>query len=120
MLSIKQLAARRKKRNRFSLSQKSAGRIRLSIHRSMNNIYAQIIDDVKGVTVASASSLDKELKSKLKNGGNNAAAKEVGMLVASRAIKAGVSEVVFDRGAFKYHGRVKSVAEGAREAGLKF
>ena len=120
MLSIKELATRRKKRNRFTLSQKSGGRLRLSIHRSLNNIYAQVIDDEKGVTLVAASSLDKDLKTKVKTGGNNAAAKEVGMLVASRALKAGISEVVFDRGAFKYHGRVKSVADGAREGGLKF
>jgi len=120
MLSVKQLETRRKKRNRFSLAKKSAGRVRLSIHRSLNNLSAQIIDDTKGLTLASASTLDKELKSKIKNGGNVAAAKEVGKLVAERAIKAGVSEVVFDRGMYRYHGRVKSCADGAREGGLKF
>lgn len=93
-------------------------RPRLSVHRTGKQIYAQIIDDVKGVTLAAASSLDKDLG--LKNGGNVEAAQKVGKLVAERAKKAGVSKVQFDRGAFLYHGRVKAVAEGAREGGLDF
>ena len=93
-------------------------RPRLSVHRTGKQIYAQIIDDVKGVTLAAASSLDKDLG--LKNGGNVEAAQKVGKLVAERAKKAGVSKVQFDRGTFLYHGRVKAVAEGAREAGLDF
>jgi large subunit ribosomal protein L18 len=93
-------------------------RPRLSVHRTNKQIYAQIIDDIKGVTLASASSLDGELK--LKNGGNKDAAAQVGKLVAARAVKAGVKEVQFDRGAYLYHGRVKALAEGARESGLKF
>lgn len=93
-------------------------RPRLSVHRTNKAIYAQIIDDVQGVTLAAASSLDKDAG--LKNGGNVEAAAKVGKLVAERAKKAGVSKVQFDRGAFLYHGRIKALAEGAREAGLDF
>ena len=93
-------------------------RPRLSVHRTNKQIYAQIIDDVKGVTLAAASSLDKELG--LKKGSDKAAAAQVGKLVAERALKAGVKDVQFDRGSYLYHGRVKSVAEGAREGGLNF
>lgn len=95
-------------------------RPRLSIFRSGKQIYAQVIDDIKGVTVAAASTLEPELKEKLKTGANAAAATEVGKLVAERAKKAGVEKVVFDRGRFLYHGRVKALAEGAREGGLQF
>ena len=93
-------------------------RPRLSVHRTNKGIYAQIIDDVQGVTLAAASSADKDLG--LKNGGNAEAATKVGKLVAERAKKAGVKKVQFDRGAFLYHGRIKALAEGAREAGLDF
>ncbi|HEU4838856.1 MAG TPA: 50S ribosomal protein L18 [Micavibrio sp.] len=93
-------------------------RPRLSVHRTNKAIYAQVIDDVKGVTLASASSLDKDAAAK--NGGNVDAASKVGKLVAERAKKAGVKKVQFDRGSFLYHGRVKALAEGAREAGLEF
>ncbi len=120
MLTSKKLAERRKTRNRFSLAKKSAGRLRLSVHRSGNHIYLQVIDDAAGKTLVSASSLDKELKGKLKTGGNVDAAKQVGLLLGQRAKKAGISEVVFDRGLYRYHGRVKSCADGARESGLKF
>ena len=120
MLKPKELAARRKQRNRHSLGQKSSGRLRLSIHRSSNHIYLQVIDDSKGQTLVAASSLDKELAANLPNGGNIEAAKQVGKLLAARAVKAGIAEVVFDRGMYRYHGRVKSCAEGAREGGLKF
>lgn len=95
-------------------------RPRLSVHRTGKQIYAQIIDDIKGVTLAAASTLEPELKEKLKTGANAGAASEVGKLVAERAKKAGVEKVVFDRGRFLYHGRVKALAEGAREGGLKF
>lgn len=95
-------------------------RPRLSVFRSGKQIYAQIIDDIKGVTVAAASTLDADLKEKLKSGANKEAAGEVGKLIAERAKKAGVEKVVFDRGRFVYHGRVKALAEGAREGGLKF
>jgi large subunit ribosomal protein L18 len=93
-------------------------RPRLSVHRTNKAIYAQVIDDVKGVTLAAASSLDKDAGAK--NGGNKDAATKVGKLVAERAKKAGVKAVQFDRGSFLYHGRVKALAEGAREAGLDF
>ena len=96
-------------------------RPRLSVFRSGKQIYAQIIDDLNGVTVAAASTLEGELKEKLKKGGaNKEAATEVGKLVAARAKKAGIEKVVFDRGRFVYHGRVKALAEGAREGGLQF
>ena len=93
-------------------------RPRLNVYRSNNHIYAQIIDDVNGVTLASASTLDKELT--LTGTGNADAAKLVGALVAKRATEKGVTEVVFDRGGYLYHGRVKALAEAAREAGLQF
>ncbi len=93
-------------------------RPRLNVFRSSKHIYAQLIDDVAGVTVASASSLDKELN--LENGGNIEAAQKVGELIAKRAIEKGFKEVVFDRGGYLYHGRVKSLADAAREAGLQF
>ena len=95
-------------------------RPRLSIFRSGKQIYAQVIDDIKGQTVAAASTLEAELKEKLKTGANQEAAAEVGKLVAERAKKAGVEKVVFDRGRFLYHGRVKALADGAREGGLEF
>ncbi len=95
-------------------------RPRLSIFRSGRQIYAQVIDDIKGVTVAAASTMEAELKEKLKTGANVEAATEVGKLVAERAKKAGVEKVVFDRGRFLYHGRVKALADGAREGGLEF
>ena len=91
---------------------------RLVVYRSNTNIYAQVIDDVKGVTLVSASSIDKEMK--LANGSNIEAAKQVGALVAKRALDAKIENVVFDRGGYLYHGRVKALAEAAREAGLKF
>ena len=93
---------------------------RLAVYRSTKHIYAQVIDDVKHVTLASASSNDKELRSKLSHGGNIEAAKLVGEEVAKRALKAGVKGVVFDRGGFLYHGRVQALADAAREAGLEF
>ena len=93
---------------------------RLAVYRSTKHIYAQVIDDVKRVTIASASSNDKDLKEKLGHGGNIDAAKVVGEAVAKKAIKAGISEVVFDRGGFVYHGRVAALADAAREAGLNF
>jgi len=95
-------------------------RPRLNIFRSLNHIYAQIIDDVKGVTLVSASSLDKEIRAVNKAGGNAAGAKGVGTEIAKRAKSKGVETVVYDRGGYHYHGRVKVLAEAAREAGLKF
>ncbi len=111
---------RRRNSVRRQLKKAANGKPRLSVFRSGKNMYAQIIDDVKGVTVAQASTADKELKSKVKSGGTTQAAAQVGQLVAKRASKAGVQSVVFDRGSYLYHGRVKSLAEAAREAGLKF
>ena len=90
---------------------------RLNVFRSTKNIYAQIIDDVKGVTLVAASSLDKEFNG---NGGNKEAARKVGEMIAKRAAEKGISQVVFDRGGYIFHGRVKELAEGAREGGLKF
>ena len=110
----------RKARVRKALAARGALRPRLSVFRSSKNIYAQIIDDSKGVTLAQASSVDKELKGKHKTGADKTAATEVGKLLAARAIKAGVKEVVFDRGDYVYHGRVKALADAAREAGLSF
>ena len=95
-------------------------RPRLNVFRSLSNIYAQVIDDTTGKTLVSASSLDKEIKDKIANGGNIEAAKEVGLLVAKRALDAGIKAVVFDRGGYVYHGRVLNLAEGAREGGLEF
>jgi len=120
MSKPKQLFARRSERTRTQIRRKAIGRARLSVFRSSKHIYAQIIDDVKGTTLAAASSVDKDLKAKLKSGTNIDAAKEVGKLVAERAVKAGVKDVVFDRGGYMYHGRVKALAEGAREGGLSF
>ena len=95
-------------------------RPRLCVFRSNKHIYAQIVDDAKGSTLMTASSLDVEAKGEIKNGGNLAAAKVVGKIVAKRAIEKGISSVLFDRGGYLYHGRVKALADAAREAGLKF
>jgi large subunit ribosomal protein L18 len=120
MLNARELQARRKRRNRHNLSQAAGDRPRLSVHRSGKHIYAQVIDDRAGKTLAAASTVDKTLRAKLKSGANIEAAKEVGKLVAERASKAGVTDVVFDRGGFIYHGRIKALAEAAREGGLSF
>jgi large subunit ribosomal protein L18 len=110
----------RRARVRRTLKKHASGRPRLSIHRSSEHIYAQVIDDVKGVTVAAASTMEKGLKGSLKTGADKAAAAAVGKLVAERAVKAGVKDVVFDRGGFLFHGRVKALADAAREGGLNF
>jgi len=111
---------RRKARVRRSLRRAQGDRPRLSVFRSSKHIYAQIIDDAKGYTLASASSIDSELKGSLEKGTNVAAAAGVGKLLALRALKAGIKDVVFDRGGYMYHGRVKALADAAREAGLNF
>ncbi len=111
---------RRAARVRRTLRRAQGNRPRLSVFRSSKHIYAQIIDDSKGLTLAAASSIDGELKGNLEKGTNTAAAAEVGKLVAERALKAGVKDVVFDRGGYIYHGRVKALADAAREAGLNF
>jgi|SRR5208337_1833121 len=109
---------RRKARVRRTLRRSQGNRPRLSVFRSSKHIYAQIIDDAKGYTVAAASSIDNELS--LEKGTDVAAAAVVGKLVAERALKAGIKDVVFDRGGYIYHGRVKALADAAREAGLNF
>jgi large subunit ribosomal protein L18 len=116
-LSPRQTALRRAQRNRTRLRQLANGRPRLSVFRSDKNIYAQIIDDAQGVTLAAASSLEGDKKTK---GSDKDAAARVGALVAQRAIEKGVKDVVFDRGGYIYHGRVKALADAAREAGLNF
>jgi large subunit ribosomal protein L18 len=118
--ATKELEQRRRERLRFQLRRKSGGRPRLSVFRSSKNIYAQVIDDANGTTLAAASSLDAGLKAALKTGADKAAAAAVGKLVAERALAAGVTAVVFDRGAYLYHGRVKALADAAREGGLAF
>ena len=119
-MDTKALFARRQRRARFALRKASGGRPRLSVFRSGKHIYAQVIDDLKGLTLAAASSHDEGLKSKLKTGANKDAATEVGKLIAERAIAAGVKAVVFDRGGYQYHGRVAALATAAREGGLSF
>lgn len=111
---------RRKARVRRAIKKAANGRPRLSVFRSSKQIYAQVIDDVRGHTVASASTLETDLKGKLKTGATVDAAKEVGKLVAERAVAAGVKQVIFDRSGYLYHGRVKALADAARESGLDF
>jgi large subunit ribosomal protein L18 len=112
--------ARRRTRTRYALKQAGRGKPRLSVYRSSKHIYAQVIDDEIGRTLASASSIDKQLRPDLGKGWDQAAAEAVGKLVAERAKAAGIESVVFDRGGYRYHGRVKAVAEAARAAGLTF
>jgi len=118
MANTKALFARRQRRARFALRKAANGRPRLSVFRSGKHIYAQVIDDRQGVTLAAASSLDEALK--VKTGANKDAATQVGKLIAERAIAAGVKAVVFDRGGYQYHGRVAALATAAREGGLSF
>ncbi|MCB1429811.1 MAG: 50S ribosomal protein L18 [Nitratireductor sp.] len=120
MASKLQNSVRRAARVRRSLKKVANGRPRLSVYRSAQNIYAQVIDDVAGHTLAAASTLEKDLRGALKSRASTDAAAAVGKLLAERAVKAGVKEVVFDRGAYLYHGRVKALAEAAREGGLNF
>ena len=111
---------RRQARVRRTLKANANGRPRLSVYRSSKHIYAQVIDDAAGKTIASASSLEKDLRTSLKTGADKDAAAAIGKLVAERALKAGVKAVVFDRGGYIYHGRVKALADAAREGGLSF
>ena len=111
---------RRKARVRRALKGTANGRPRLSVFRSSKQIYAQVIDDDAGRTLAAASSLEKDTRGKLKTGANVEAAAEVGRMIAERAVQAGVKQVVFDRGSYLYHGRVKALADAAREGGLEF
>ena len=111
---------RRRRRVRTALRGRAAGKPRLSVHRSGRHIYAQVIDDANGRTVASASSLEKDMRESLKTGANIEAAKAVGKRLAERASAKGIKQVVFDRGSYLYHGRVKALADAAREGGLDF
>ena len=119
MANALKLFDRRERRVRTNLRRKTT-RPRLTVFRSGRHIYAQVIDDAKGATLAAASSLDKDLKAGLKTGADKEAAKRVGLLLAERAKAAGVETVVFDRGGYLYHGRVRALADGAREGGLQF
>jgi large subunit ribosomal protein L18 len=119
-MASKESTQKRAERIRRQIKKVAGDRPRLSVHRTSKNIYVQVIDDSKGRTLAAASTLEKDLKGELKTGADTAAATAVGKLIAERAVKAGVKEVVFDRGAYIYHGRVKALAEAAREGGLSF
>ncbi|MBM3573495.1 MAG: 50S ribosomal protein L18 [Alphaproteobacteria bacterium] len=120
MPSAKDLFSRRQQRVRSRIRRKAKDRARLSVFRAGRNIHAQIIDDIKGVTLAAASTLDKGLRGTIKSGANIEAAKAVGKLIAERAVAAGIKAVVFDRGGYLFHGRVKALADAAREGGLSF
>jgi len=120
MSKAKVTNARRKRSVRLKLRSSGGGRPRLSVFRSSKHIYAQVIDDLKGETLASASSLEKTMREAGNTGANIEAAKAVGKLLAERAVQNGVKEVVFDRGGYLYHGRVKALADAARESGLSF
>ena len=114
------LFERRQRRVRYNVKKRAGDKLRLSVFRSSKHIHVQLIDDLNGATVVAASSLDKEFKGKLKTGATVEAAKQVGTLIAQRAKEKKIKEVVFDRGGFLFHGRVKALADAAREAGLKF
>ena len=118
MASVKARTDRRRATVRRAIKEAATGRARLTVFRSSKHIYAQVIDDLKGATLAAASSLEKDMRSK--TGANVDAAKAVGKLVAQRAIEKGVKSVVFDRGGYLYHGRIKALADAAREGGLQF
>lgn len=120
MHNPRKLFIRRRNRNRSKLALSAKGRHRLSVHRSSKNIYAQIIDDKKGITLAAASTLEKDIKASIASGATIAAATVVGEAVATRAIEKGIARVVFDRGGFIYHGRIRALAEAARNGGLEF
>jgi large subunit ribosomal protein L18 len=120
MSNQKDLNQRRKARVRARLRKVGGDRLRLSVFRSSENIYAQIIDDTAGATLAAASTLDKGLRDDLRTGANIGAAQAVGKLLAERALAKGISTVYFDRGQYLFHGRVKALADAAREAGLQF
>ena len=120
MKSTRDLFMKRQQRVRSSLSKAAGGRPRLTVFRSNQHIYAQIIDDGRGVTLASASSIEKTMRDELKGGSDKDAAARIGTLVAERAVAAGVTEVICDRGGYLFHGRVKALADAAREGGLTF
>jgi large subunit ribosomal protein L18 len=120
MATLADRTARRTAKVRRNVRRAAGDRARLSVFRSSKHIYAQVIDDREGATIASASSLEKEMRTSLKTGADIEAAKAVGKRLAERAVAKGVQEVVFDRGGYLYHGRVKALADAAREGGLKF
>jgi large subunit ribosomal protein L18 len=120
MASNRQALERRTARVRRALREAANGRPRLSVFRSSKHIYAQVIDDAKGETIVAASSIEKDMRGALKTGADTEAAKAVGKLLAERAVSKGVKDVVFDRGGYIYHGRVKALADAARESGLNF
>ena len=120
MATVRARTNRRKATVRRAIKDAATGRARLTVFRSSKHIYAQVIDDLKGATVAAASSIEKDMRGSLKTGANIDAAKAVGKLVAERAQQKGVTSVVFDRGGYLYHGRIKALADAARESGLKF
>jgi large subunit ribosomal protein L18 len=120
MATVLDRTLRRKAKVRRDIRRAAGGRVRLSVFRSSKHIYAQVIDDIKGVTLVSASSMEKPMRGSLKTGADIEAAKAVGKLVAERATAKGVKDVVFDRGGYLYHGRIKALADAAREGGLKF
>ena len=120
MATVKDRTVRRRATVRRAVKAAANGRVRLSVFRSSKHIYAQVIDDIKGVTLVAASSIEKDLRGNLKTGANVDAAKAVGKLVAQRAVEKGVKNVVFDRGGYLYHGRIKALADAAREGGLSF
>ena len=120
MATVADRTERRTAKVRRNVRRAAGNRVRLSVFRSSKHIYAQVIDDVKSETVASASSLEKDMRTSLKTGANIEAAKAVGKRLAERAASKGIKQVVFDRGGYLYHGRVKALADAAREGGLKF
>ena len=119
-ITSNELFERRKRRNRYNLKAKASGTPRLSVFRSGKHIYAQIIDDVNSRTLVAASTVEKDLRAASKTGATVADATEIGKRIAARAKEAGVEKVVFDRGGYRYHGRVRAVADAAREGGLNF
>lgn len=119
MLEKERLRIRRHARIRKNLVG-TANKPRLNVYRSLNNMFAQIIDDGAGVTIVAASTIDNDIKGQIKSGGNVEAAKAVGTLIGKRAVEKGIKSVIFDRGGYVYHGRVKALADAAREAGLDF
>lgn len=120
MASLNKKFEKRRARVRRVLRARADGRPRLSVFRSSKNIYAQVIDDAAGRTIATASSLESELRGSIKTGADKEAAAAVGKLVAERAVAAGIKEVIFDRGGYLFHGRVKALADAARDGGLSF
>jgi large subunit ribosomal protein L18 len=120
MATVKDRTERRKAAVRRAVKRAAGARARLSVFRSSKHIYAQVIDDTKGQTLASASSIEKAMREGMKTGANINSAKAVGKLLAERALQKGIKDVVFDRGGYRYHGRIKALADAAREGGLKF